>query len=328
MSLKLMRLSALGISAIGLAGVLHAQQPPATITAVSGTAPATQPVRAVAYIHGNVAITREELADFLIARGGYEKVDLLINRKIIEMECAKQKVTVTPQEMEAVINEDMKGMGFTKDQFLEQLLPRYNKTYFEWMEDVIKPRLQLKKLVQGSVKVDEEDIKKQFENQYGEKRRVQMIMWPKDQVKIAQQQFEQARKNQEEYDRVARGQAQPALAAAAGHILPISRHQSQDDPLVEKIAYELKVGEISQIIEVKNKDCYMIMKLHEVIPPDAKITYESKKDELHKIAFEKKVEQMIPEYFAGLKKAANPTESMVGPPLEWRLNTAKRPAMK
>ena len=104
------------------------------------------------YIHNTVAITREDLADFLIARG-YDKVDLLINRKMIQIECAKKGVTVTPQEMEAVLNEDMKGLGIvTGDQFLAQLLPRYNKTYYEWMEDVIKPRLQLKWLSWAKLK--------------------------------------------------------------------------------------------------------------------------------------------------------------------------------
>lgn len=320
------RFAAIGLTTLGLASVGYAQKP--AVVAVSGSVP-QPPVRAVAYIYDTVAITREDLADFLIARGGYEKVDLLINRKIIEIECAKKGVTVTPQEMEAVLNEDMKGLGIvTRDQFLAQLLPRYNKTYYEWMEDVIKPRLQLKKLCQGEVKVMEEDLRKQFDYLYGEKRRVQMVMWPKDQVKVAQEQFAQARKNQEEYDRVARNQANPSLAAAAGHILPISKHQAEKDPLIEKVSFELKVGEISQIIECTGQDCYVMLKLHEIIAPAKDVTFESKKAELEKAAFDKKVEAMIPEYFTKLKKAAKPTDPMIGPPAEWRMKVSERPAGK
>jgi hypothetical protein len=318
------RFAAIGLTTLGLASVGNAQKQ--DVVPASGSVPQT-PVRAVAYIHGTTAITREELADFLIARGGYEKVDLLINRKIIEMECAKKGVTVTPQEMEAVLNEDMKGLGIvSRDQFLEQLLPRYNKTYYEWMEDVIKPRLQLKKLCQGEVKVSEDDLKKQFENLYGEKRRVQMVMWPKDQVKVAQEQFAKARTSQEEFDRIARSQANPSLAGTAGHVLPISRHQPGKDPFIEKLAFEMKVGEVSQIIECRGQDCYVVLKLHEIIPPDANVTFESKKAELEKAAFEQKVEARIPEYFAALKKAANPTEPLIGPPAEWRLKKTDRPA--
>ena len=320
------RFAAIGLTTLGLASVGYAQKP--AVVPASGSVPQT-PVRAVAYIHGTVAITREDLADFLIARGGYEKVDLLINRKIIEIECAKKGVTVTPQEMEAVLNEDMKGLGIvTRDQFLAQLLPRYNKTYYEWMEDVIKPRIQLKKLCQGEVKVSEEDIKKQFECLYGEKRRVQMVMWPKDQVKIAQEQFAQARKNQEEFDRVARGQANPSLAGTAGHVLPMSRHQPGKDPFIEKLSFDLNVGEVSQIIECPKQNCYVMLKLHEIIPPAKDVTYESKKTELEKAAFDLKVEAMIPDYFTKLKEAANPTEPMIGPPAEWRLRKSERPAAK
>ena len=239
MAVRVSRFVGLTVFTLGLSGLVLAQQPTGKVMPVSASVPVA-PVRAVAYIYGDIAITREELGDFLIARGGYDKVDLLINRRIIEIECAKRKITVTSQEMEAVLNDDMKGLGFSRDQFLEQLLPRYNKTYYEWMEDVIKPRLQLKKLCQDQVKVEPQDLKDRFENLYGEKRRVQMVMWPKDQVKVAQEQFAQARKSQEEFDRVARNQAQPGLAASAGHILPISMHQAEKDPLVEKIAFQLK----------------------------------------------------------------------------------------
>lgn len=313
------RFAAISLTTLGLASVGHAQQP---VVPASGSVPQT-PVRAVAYIYGTTAITREELADFLIARGGYEKIDLLINRKIFEIECAKKGITVTPQEMEAVLSDDMKGLGISKEQFLEQILSRYNKTYYEWMEDVIKPRIQLKKLCQDQVKVTEEDVKKQFDGLYGEKRRVQMVMWPKSEIKVAQEQFAQARKSQEEFDRVARNQANPSLAAAAGHILPISKYQAKDDPVIEKIAFDLKVGEISHIQEIKNQG-YVILKLQEIIPPAKDVTFESKKAELEKVAFEKKVEEMIPEYVASLRKVAKPTEPLVGPPAEWQMPKRNR----
>lgn len=316
------RFTAIGLTTLGLAYTGYAQQP---VVPASGSVPA-QPVRAVAYIYGNIAITREDLADFLIARGGHEKIDFLINRKILEIECTKKGITITPQEMEALLNDDMKGLGISKDQFLEQFLQQNNKTYYEWMEDVIKPRIQLKKLCQDQVKVTEEDIRKQFDSLYGEKRRVQMVMWPKSEIKVAQEQFAQARKSQEEFDRVARNQANPSLAAAAGHILPISKHQAKDDPVVEKIAFELKVGEISHIQEVQQG--YIILKLHEIIPPAKDVTFESKKAELEKAAFERKIEEMIPAYVTALRKAAKPTEPLVGPPAEWRLKKSERPVVK
>src|SRR5262249_9528430 len=39
--------------------------------------------RVVAYIYGNVPITREELGEYLIARFGAERTEFLVNRRIV-----------------------------------------------------------------------------------------------------------------------------------------------------------------------------------------------------------------------------------------------------
>src|SRR5262245_40172967 len=89
--------------------------PPAPPGALPGTAvrpgapapapaPAPQPEAprtVVGYIYGTVPITREELGEFLIARGGHEKLELLCNKKIIETEASRRGVTVTPVEIRA-----------------------------------------------------------------------------------------------------------------------------------------------------------------------------------------------------------------------------------
>src|SRR5207249_12001612 len=81
----------------------------------------------VAYIYGNVPVTREELGDFLIARGGAEKLELLVNKKIIEVEAARRNISVTSTEIEAGLNDDLKGLGINKKDFIEHVLPRYGK---------------------------------------------------------------------------------------------------------------------------------------------------------------------------------------------------------
>src|SRR5262245_8762754 len=73
------------------AGVAPGGAPPP-----AAPAPLPEPDRRiVGYIYGNVPVTREELGDFLIARGGHEKLELLVNKKIIEIEAAKRGITVT-----------------------------------------------------------------------------------------------------------------------------------------------------------------------------------------------------------------------------------------
>ena len=43
----------------------------------------------VAYVQGTVAITREELGEFLIARYGKAKLENLISKRVIELEYGK-----------------------------------------------------------------------------------------------------------------------------------------------------------------------------------------------------------------------------------------------
>jgi hypothetical protein len=331
------RIWACGLAACGLGvgSVAHAQapgQPPVVRTA------ATQPAddsatRQVAYIYGTVPVTRQDLGEFLMARGGADKLELLVNKKIIEHECAKRNVTVTREEMEAALADDVKGLSIKKEEFIKVVLPRYGKTYYEWMEDVVRPRLLLTKLCKDQVKVTDDDLRKMFEREYGEKRRVQVMMWPLgDNQKVIDEQWAKMRSfvdqegkirsNQEEFDSVCRQQANPALASTRGHIKPLSRHMYAEDVAVLETAFKLKVGEVSE--PIRTLQGTFCVKLHEVIPPDAKVEFEKVKGTLYQQAYEEKLSQEIPKYFARLKEAARPEFIYTGPDLWKMLNDPAR----
>src|SRR5688500_18444067 len=121
--------------------------------------------------------------------------------------------------------EDVKGLSIKKEEFIKVVLPRYGKTYYEWMEDVVRPRLLLTKLCKDQVKVTDDDLKKMFEREYGEKRRVQVMMWPLgDNQKVIDEQWAKMRTSQDEFDSACRQQANPALASSKGHTKPLGRH--------------------------------------------------------------------------------------------------------
>lgn len=283
--------------------------------------------RPVAYIYNNVAVTRADLAEFLIARGGHEKVELLVNKMIIEEEAKRRKITVTPQEMEAAFKADLNisNPPIRKEDFINLILPKYNKTYFEWMEDVVRPRLILGKMCADRIKVTDEDLKRIFEREFGEKKAVKIIIWPKgDDLKSITKTWELIRNSAEEFDRVARSQANAGLASVAGEIKPIARHQIGDDKdkIVEQIAYSLKEGEISQIFETQQG--YMVMKLLKTVPVDAKAKFETEKEKLYREAYDLKQGAEIPKMFAELCKAANPNVLLNGPPSAWRFDKSSR----
>src|SRR5262249_13994269 len=111
----------------------QAQAPPAPqagpITQTSAPPPvsATYTQRVVAYIYGNMPITREMLGEYLIARCGAEKLDNLINKCIIEETCKVHNITITPQEIEADLTETVAGLSLNQTEFVERILKIYKK---------------------------------------------------------------------------------------------------------------------------------------------------------------------------------------------------------
>jgi hypothetical protein len=320
-------LAAIGLLSGGVgASVALAQSPATPAPAAANTAEDYN--RPVAHINGTEPITRRELGEFLMARGGADKLELLINKIIIENEAKRLGISVTEVEMEAAFLSDLEGLGeggVKKGDFVNIVLPKYNKSLYEWMEDVIRPRLLMTKMVAGGIVVSDDEVQKQFEREYGEKRRVQIIMWPTgDDQKSILATYEKIRTNQDEFDRAALKMANPSLAAAKGYIKPICRHTPSDDDRIEKTAFRLNPGEISEIMQTAQG--YVVLKMHEVIPPDTKIDRNAVKARLEKQAFDEKLSAAIPAQFKKLKEKAAPTVLYTGP-VAWAWNGETKAAM-
>lgn len=280
------------------------------VVQVSGTAdapakPVTNDQRVIAYIYGNTPVTREEFGDYLIKQFGAERVRLFVNRRIIEMAAAKQGVVVTPQEVEAIISQDCAKVGVSREAFVNDVLKKkYNKTLLEWKEDVIKPRLILWTMCRKDIKIEEEDLKKVFENNYGEKSQVRIIMWPNDSKQAAFKAYDAIRKSDEEFDRQARNQLHSDLGARGGLADPIGRHSGPATAKIEQIAFQLKPGEISELIETQAG--VMVIKCVKRIPARTDVTFEAVRTQMIKELTEQLLEMEVPKAFARLNEEAKP----------------------
>jgi hypothetical protein len=140
--------------------------------------------RIVAQIYGNVPITREELGEFLIARFGAERLEFLVNRRIVEKVCQAYNITVTDAEIAAQLKQDLRtygGPGMTEKMFVDQILRKFNKSLYEWKEDVIKPKLMLTKYCRDKgVEVTEQDLRNAYESRFGPKVQCRLIVLGKD----------------------------------------------------------------------------------------------------------------------------------------------------
>src|SRR5262245_32363434 len=286
---------------------LAAQSPAKGVVSAAGTtapAPAGDR-RVIAYVYGSTPITREEFADYLIQQYGKDKVRLFVNRRIIEMAAAKQGIVVTPQEIDAIIQQDCERLGMTRDDFIKKILPeKYGMGLPEWREEVIKPRLILQAMCKSGPKMEESDLKKVHENLYGEKVICKVILWPKDQAQQALRSYDSIRKDEAAFDDAARSQLNSDLAARGGVVDPIGRNSGPGTAKIEEIAFALKDGQLSELIHTPGG--VMVIKRIKSIPAQTAKTYESVRASLIAEFTQRQIELEIPKMFARLSEEAKP----------------------
>jgi RNA polymerase sigma factor (sigma-70 family) len=265
---------------------------------------ATRPVAVV----GDVAITRQELGEYLIERYGAEKLEQLVNKRIIDLACAKKRITVTPEEVEAAVDADLKEIKQTREEFMRQVLQHHGKTFFEWKEDVIKPRLLLQKLGQVSIRAADEDLRREFESRYGKKVRVRVLIWPKGTPEAqVKQEYEQLLQNVEKVKESARRTAWGSLEVNGDRLFDVPRYAWPEDSQGQRIAdiaFRLKPGELSSLFPV-GEETYALQCVGHVSPVEGK-EFDKEKASLLKDTLEKKISAEVPKLFESLRREAKP----------------------
>jgi parvulin-like peptidyl-prolyl isomerase len=261
--------------------------------------------RVVAYINDTEPLTREEFGDYLIERHA-DKLELLVNKRIIDDACRQYNIEVSGAEIESSLAEQLQGFGVDQKTFVNTLLARYHKNIYEWKEDIIHSRLQMAKLCRSRVQISEEELRKAFEAAYGEKIDCQIILWPKGEKGKSQAlaDYAQIRDHPDVFDRKAKTQTvKPELAATAGRVRPFGRYVMGDDNF-DRIVFRLKDKEVSEVFETI--DGHVVVKCLRRLPPDTSIHYEAVRDKLTKELVEKKIVGEMQTAFDSLKRQANP----------------------
>jgi hypothetical protein len=263
--------------------------------------------RVVAYLYENVPVTREELGEYLIARFGKERIDFLVNRRIVEMDCQAKGVYVTDSEVDTQLVEDLKAIGpnVTVKEFTDQILKRWNKTLYEWKEDVIRPKLALAKLCKPLVTVTQQDLSNAYEARYGPKVQCRMIVFAKElSAKHKMDAWQKVSQGEKEFADQAKLQPIPALASKGGEIPPIHKHFG--DEKIERAAFNLQPGQITPLMEMPDGTA-IVLKCDRHLPADITVKFETVRYDLEKEMRDYKLAQEIPIYFAELRKKANPS---------------------
>ncbi|MBY0230571.1 MAG: peptidylprolyl isomerase [Gemmataceae bacterium] len=250
---------------------------------VPGPMPA--PTEPVAWLWGTEKVTREELGEFLIARYGAEKLEYLVNRKLIDLECGKRGIAISEEQVEEAVKAHLKPLKMDAAVFEKELMQKLGKSLLEWREDVVRPELMLGELARGRATVSDEELQKGFEAHHGERLECRMILWPPSQHGFALSQYTKLRDSEAEFDRAARMQPTPSLATKAGKLEPFGRHCLGDTKL-EAEAFKLQPGEVSALIGTEQGD--VMIKCDKRIPPDTSVKLESVKAKLMEEILKKK----------------------------------------
>lgn len=260
----------------------------------------------VAYVN-NVPITRQELAEELIARKGKKQLELLINRKIIEQAAQKAGVTVSETEIEADLRDFVKTSGCNNvADFEKRVLKEKQTNLYEYREDVIRPAILMRKLAGQRVELTDDELKRGFEAKYGTKVQCRVILVPDK--KSADQLYTEILASLSSgepnalygaFMRRAKTQANPTLAAGGG-LIEISHHGLYSE--MEKRAFQMQDNEMSEVMHTP--EGFVILFREKLLPAKAGKKFEDEKESLRKEFAENKLRVEVPRLFKELRDKA------------------------
>lgn len=268
----------------------------------------------VATINGE-QIPYSELAEECLLRYGKEVLDVEISHLLLKQALQKGNLTVTDQDLNDEIAHAAKLAGVTnKDgsvdmaKWIETCTKEQGVSKDQYMRDAVWPSAALKKLTGGSIQVDEKDIKKGFDANYGERVRCRAIVLSN--MRRAQEVWGKARQNTsmdyfsdlaEEYS------VEPSSKALRGEVPPIRRYGGQ--PQLEDVAFELQPGELSGIVQLGDK--FVVLKCEGRTKP-VEVNIKEVQDILRQDIFEKKLRMAMGTKFEDIKTKARIDNFLAG----------------
>ena len=226
---------------------------------VLGDAKLSRQYPTVAAFVGGGKITLAQLANECIERHGTDVLEGLINHAILAQTLTKQKLVITEGDMQAEIVRAAKAFGITTkdgkadvDTWIERVTTEQGVSEDVYRRDSVWPSVALKKIVADRVEVTPEDLKRSFEANY--KERVRCLAIVLDSQRRAHEVWAKARDNPTDRffgDLAEEYSVDSSSKSLRGEIPPIQRHGGR--PALEKVAFALQPGELSDIIQMDGK---------------------------------------------------------------------------
>jgi parvulin-like peptidyl-prolyl isomerase len=257
----------------------------------------------VATINGE-QIPYSELAEECLMRYDREVLEVEISHMLLSQALAKEKLTVTDQDLNEEMAHAAKLAGVvTKDgqpdmdKWIKAATEEQGITKDRYLRDSVWPSAALKKLTGNSIEVTKDDLQKGFDANYGERVRCHAIVLAN--MRRAQEVWGKARQNTSiEYfgDLAEQYSVEPSSKSLRGEVPPIRRYGGQ--PQLEDVAFELKAGELSGIIQLGDK--FVVLKCDGRTQP-VEVNPQEVQEILKQDIFEKKLRMAMSEKFDKIK---------------------------
>lgn len=202
----------------------------------------------VAAVNGE-QISRQQLAAECLRRYGTDVLESTVNKHLIWQACQQQGLDVTDKEVEEEIGRMAAKFGLSAGRWLALLQEERDINPEQYRKEIIWPTLALRKLAAKEMTVTPEELKKAMEMEYGPRVKARVIMVGSRAT--ADDLRAKAAANPAEFGNLAKAHSEDPSASVNGLIPPIRKHVG--DPNIERIAFGLKEGEVSEVIPVANQ---------------------------------------------------------------------------
>ncbi len=257
--------------------------------------------RWVANVNGR-AISRQQLASECLREHGESVLETVMNRHLIAIECRKQNIQISEQEIDAEIDRVSRRFGLPVEQWLTLLRNERDIPVDRYREEIIWPTVALRRLARTQLTVENSEIQREIESQFGPQVQVRMIVLKDSQE--AQKIQEAASADPESFASLAVKHSIDVNSASSGGLVqPIRRHLAESQ--IEVAAFALQPLEISEVIPVG--DQYVVLQCIDHI--EAREPSESEMQQVRLAVAEsirdRKLHKAGTELFQELQKRAN-----------------------
>ncbi|WP_390622355.1 peptidylprolyl isomerase [Novipirellula aureliae] len=239
-------------------------QADAQVKTILGDAEKMNQYPGVAAIVNGQEVTIASVGAECVKRHGEEVLDGEINRKLLTQALRKANKQVTDADLQAEIERAALSFGYIRKDhqpdvqaWMESITADGKTTTELYIRDAVWPSVAMKKLVEESVTLSEEDLQQGFESAYGP--RVEILAIVLSDQRTAQKVWEMARDNPTDHffgELAQQYSVEPVSSSNMGKVPPIRKHSGQ--PAIEREAFAMKPGDLSGIVVTGDK--YIVMR--------------------------------------------------------------------